>query len=187
MQKLVRCKVCGYILSENKLGDVCPACGAKRAAFEPFVPNMSETRFKKLRMDLHPVMVHFPQALPVAVVLLLLLSLIPDVTWAGYFFLTVKVISIFIPFVAVFAILTGVFDGKTRFKRITPLLKRKIAIGTIYLILAAINAITLWVISDLAVIWWVGLILAFGCVGCSMALGKIGASLNCAYLPNGQK
>lgn len=184
---MVRCKVCGFILSESKLGDVCPACGAKRTAFEPFVPNMSEIRFKKLHMDLHPIMVHFPQALPMAIIFLFLLSLVPDITWAVYFMITGKVISIFIPLMAVFAILTGMFDGKTRFKRITPILKKKITFGTSYLALSAINSIAIWLIADVTIMWWAGLILTIGCMGCSAILGKIGASLTCAYLPDGQK
>ncbi len=187
MQKLVRCKVCGYVMNENKLGDACPACGAKREAFEAYVSDMSEIRFKRLQMDLHPIVVHFPQALPIVVVILFLLSLITEVTWAGYFILTGKVVAIFMPIVAVLAILTGDFDGKTRFKRITPILKKKGILGTTYLILATINAIALWMILDVNVMWWAGLFLTLGCIICSMFLGKIGASLLSAHLPNGQK
>ncbi len=187
MQKLVRCKVCGYIIPEDKLKDECPACGAKRLAFEPYVPDLSETRFKKLHMDLHPVVVHFPQAFPVFVILLFLLSLVTDITWAGYFILTGKVLSLFMPLVAGCAIIAGIFDGKIRFKKITPILKKKIAFGTLYLLLSGVNAIALWVISDVVIMWWAGFIFASGCIGCGLVLGTIGARLNNAYLPNGQK
>ena len=35
MKKYVRCKACGYIMEEGKVGDRCPACGAPRAALVP--------------------------------------------------------------------------------------------------------------------------------------------------------
>ena len=39
---LVRCRACGFIMEEEKLGDVCPACGIPRKAFEPYKETMSK-------------------------------------------------------------------------------------------------------------------------------------------------
>ncbi len=58
----LKCKACGYIIDEKKLGDVCPACGVPRKAFEPWTDDMSPRRRVLLTLNLHPIALHFPQA-----------------------------------------------------------------------------------------------------------------------------
>ncbi len=71
MKEKVRCKACGYILDKDALGEVCPACGVKKEMFEPWDDKVGALRRSILEMDLHPVIVHAPQALTF---LLLILS-----------------------------------------------------------------------------------------------------------------
>ena len=49
MSQLVRCRACGYIIKERKLGEVCPACGLKRSVFQGYRP---ETRIYVLALSL---------------------------------------------------------------------------------------------------------------------------------------
>ena len=55
---MVRGKVCGYI-TFGVLGDKCPACGAAKTAFEPYIDNMAQPRRKILNLQLHPIAGNF--------------------------------------------------------------------------------------------------------------------------------
>ena len=80
--------------------------------------------------------------------------------------------------------LSGMLDGKTRFRRYTtPILKRKIFIGGVFLVLslllpAATQVGPQSVAADVTV-----LLLSAGCLVCSMFLGLLGASLLEAKFP----
>jgi uncharacterized membrane protein/rubredoxin len=142
----VKCKVCGYVMAEGKLGDRCPACGAPRAAFEPFTDRISERRRSLLDLHLHPMFIHFPQAFSVSV---LVLSFAPfifrgqalDLLWG-----TLKILALALPLAAAAAFAAGVVDGRTRFKSIrrSPILRRKLIFGSL-LILSSLGAtLQLW-------------------------------------------
>ena len=49
-------------MEEEKVGDVCPACGVPGKMFEPYTDKISEQRKKILDRHIHPIMVHAPQA-----------------------------------------------------------------------------------------------------------------------------
>lgn len=137
MKELVRCRPCGYVIEADKLGDVCPACGMPRKAFEPYRERVSLNRLKLLNIDLHPIAIHLSQALVISIpVITLILNLFP-----GYQTEILKNVIIFavflFPFTLILAIITGIIDGLTRFKTLaTPLLRVKIIFSILILLLS---------------------------------------------------
>ena len=132
MADLLRCKPCGYVIREDKLNDVCPACGLPREVFEPYREKVSRNRKFLLNLDFHPIAIHLSQTFVILVPVLLVLN---------YYYPEFELYSVhsvldfcidLLPFSLVLATITGVIDGVARFKSLkTPLLKVKIVISTI--------------------------------------------------------
>jgi rubredoxin len=139
MKELVRCRPCGYVIEEDKLGDVCPACGMPRKVFEPYRERVSLNRLLLLNFDLHPIAIHLSQALVITIPLLTIITNI-----SGNFYpellKNVLIFSVVVfPLTLVLAIITGIIDGLTRFKTlITPLIIRKIFASSVILVLSVI-------------------------------------------------
>jgi protein-S-isoprenylcysteine O-methyltransferase Ste14 len=96
-----------------------------------------------------------------------------------------KVISFFLPFFVVLSFLTGLLDGKTRFRKVTtPFLKKKIIIGLIFFIttiaLAAL-AVTEQFPSTPTLEYFT--ILTIIAAVCTVSLGFIGGRLTEAKFP----
>jgi rubredoxin/uncharacterized membrane protein len=189
MTKKLQCKACGYIISKDKLGDVCPACGVSSKAFEDYTPKVSEDRLKKLEIHLHPVVVHFAQAFGPLIILLGCCLFFFDSVFGISLYNTMRIIAIFYPLAVFSAIPSGVFDGKLRFKKITPILKTKLIIANIFLILTIIISVMAlqapvypYNIDNNTTQFWVIFILSFATFGCEALLGKIGGSLMCAKI-----
>ena len=133
MANLIRCKACGYVTCEGKIKDVCPACGVPAKMFEPYTDPVSQKRRLILGLHIHPIMVHFPQAFTVTLFLLAVLSYFTPPAIKESLFVSIKVISFFLPYFIILSLLTGLFDGKIRFRKLTtPFLKRKIIIGLLF-------------------------------------------------------
>ena len=184
MRKLVRCKACGFVTSEDKLADACPACGVPRRSFEDYVEPLSDRRSRILDVHLHPIIVHFAQAFSVFTMLLLVLVEITGGSLKADLLTTARVVLLFLPLTVAFAIPSGIIDGRTRFKKIrTELQLRKIAVGSLFLILSLPLA---FIASDpgaMADKVELALVLIVGCVACSAILGMIGTSMLDAKLP----
>ena len=134
MANLIRCKACGYVTCEGKIKDVCPACGVPAKMFEPYTDPVSEKRRMILGLHIHPIMVHFPQAFAITLFLLAVLSYVTPPTIKEALFVSIQVISFFLPYFIILSLLTGIFDGKIRFRKLTtPFLKKKIIIGLLFL------------------------------------------------------
>ena len=134
MANLIRCKACGYVTKEGKIKDVCPACGVPAKMFEPYTDPVSEKRRMILGLHIHPIMVHFPQAFSITLFLLIVLSYFTPPAIKEALFVSVQVISFLLPYSVILALLTGLLDGKTRFRKLTtPFLTKKIIIGLIFL------------------------------------------------------
>ena len=134
MANLIRCKACGYVTVEGKIKDVCPACGVPAKMFEPYTDPVSEKKRRMLNLHIHPIMVHFPQAFAVTIFLLALLSYIASPAIKNALIISIQVISFLLPYFIILALLTGLLDGKIRFRKLTtPFLTRKIIIGVIFL------------------------------------------------------
>src|SRR6266403_1712670 len=119
MKDKVRCKACGYIMEKDALGEVCPACGVKKEMFEPWEDKVGAFRRSILEIDLHPVIVHAPQALTF---LLLLLGAVFPLFSAGlqhdYLWPAVVVMTWLLPVALVATILSGLFDAMVRYRKI---------------------------------------------------------------------
>ncbi len=139
MKELVRCRPCGYVMEADKLGDVCPACGMPRKAFEPYRERVSLNRLKLLNFDLHPIAIHLSQTLVISIpVITLILNLFPG--YQPEMLKNVIIFAVFLfPFTLILAIITGIIDGLTRFKTIaTPLLRVKIIFSILILLLSVV-------------------------------------------------
>jgi uncharacterized membrane protein/phage FluMu protein Com len=180
MTKMVRCKACGYLMPEAKLGDKCPACGALRTVFEPYTDPMGEKRRRILNLDLHPMAVHFPTAFAVAI-LVFSIGVIFLTGIAGQLLIcTLGILTLFLPLVVLVAFLAGLRDGTARFRHIknSHILKMKIIVGVIYLVLSIALTLLVWLKGfDGPVFLWVAVILAAGCVGCTVVLSLYGKSI----------
>jgi ribosomal protein L37E len=185
MTNLIRCKVCGYVTGEGKIKDVCPACGVPAKMFEPYTDPVSVKRRRILRLHIHPIIVHFPQSFVFTLFVLAVLSLVAPPQINEGLHCTIQVLSSALPFSLILALLTGLIDGKTRFRRVTtPFLKKKIIFGlsfmfTSILIAAAAFTLPLSSVSVMALFTMLTII----AVGFSIALGLIGDELLDAKLP----
>ena len=137
MANLIRCKACGYVTKEGKVKDICPACGVEAKMFEPYTDPVSEKRRIILGLHIHPIIVHFPQAFAITLFLLAVLSYFAPTAIREMLFNSIQVISFLLPFFVALSIITGLFDGKIRFRKVTtPFLKKKIILGVLLLIIS---------------------------------------------------
>lgn len=184
MDKLVICKVCGFVMSEKDLKDVCPACGVPKSAFVEYKPKISEKRLKKLELHLHPITVHFPEAIAVFLVGFMVLAFITSGNISRDLMTTNRVLALFFPITVVIASVTGIYDGKLRFKKLSPpWLRIKIYLG-VALLAASLIILYLFQMdyNDLTV---KSLILIFCLVslGVCTVLGKMGGRLTESIMP----
>jgi ribosomal protein L37E len=185
MANLIRCKACGYVTCEGKIKDVCPACGVPAKMFEPYADTVTEKRRRILRLHIHPIIVHFPQSFAFTLFVLAGLSFVAPPQINESLHCTIQVISSALPFFLILALLTGLVDGKTRFRKVTtPFLKKKIIFGlsflfTSILIAAVTFAFRLSSVPVMALFTMLTII----AVGFSIALGLIGSELMEAKFP----
>jgi rubredoxin len=183
MKNLLRCKACGYIIGESKLGEICPACGVPRTAFEPYVENISKRRKFILDLNIHPILVHFPQAYATILPLLIVLGILIAPPLGSDLLAAARVLSYVLPLTVAAAIAGGLIDGFTRFKKLTtPILIKKIVIGLVLFVLSVIIAVlALFDGFQLSRVYI--LALSIGCILCEIALGQLGKRLMGARLP----
>ena len=137
MKKLYRCRVCGYIAESEEPLEICPACGFKGKIFEEYESHVSATRRMIMKLHIHPVMVHFPLAFVLSLFLISLVDLIDIIRLPLTLSGMAEAIVWLLPFAAVLATLSGLYDGRLRFKRInTPLLKKKIFLSSVFILLS---------------------------------------------------
>jgi rubredoxin len=182
--ELVRCKACGYITAEKKLGKVCPACGLPRTVFEPHKETMSEKRKRILDLNLHPIAVHFPQSFSVFIAFLILLSLVVPRPIEFVLMNTVTVLALFLPLTLIPAAAAGLIDGKIRFKKVTtPHLVTKMIAGGVFFVLSVLMAVAAFHYGTIYPGKLYIFILSLGCIACQVVLGEIGKTLLNAKLP----
>ncbi len=180
MKELVRCRPCGFVMEADKLGDVCPACGLPRKVFEPYRERVSLNRLFVLNLDLHPIVIHLSQALVIAIPLLaIIIKLFGN--FQPELLKSVLIFSVFVfPFTLVFAIITGVIDGLTRFKMLkTPLLRVKIIFSIIILLLS----LALFFVAPHENYGLITIILSILCLAAGVQLGLWGKKLINVILP----
>jgi uncharacterized membrane protein/rubredoxin len=185
MTNLMRCKACGFVTDQGKIKDVCPACGVPAKMFEPYTHPVSLKRRRILDLHTHPVMVHFPEAFSLTLLLLSFFAFFVPQAILETLSSTIKVLSALLPFFAIPAIATGLIDGKLRFRKVTtPLLKKKIALSLIFFItsvaLAALALSGQLLTSPTHIIYFLLTIIASLC---GALLGFIGGRLLDAKFP----
>ncbi|MFX0123383.1 MAG: hypothetical protein ACFFAE_07060 [Candidatus Hodarchaeota archaeon] len=180
------CRVCGYVRPVGK-GGRCPACGVRDTAFVPFQHKASFNRRIFLKLDVHPVAVHFTISYTAVTALLFFLLLFIDdllgVPIQGILDLQIT----FLPLLIVSGGVTGLIDGKVRFRKIkTPYLLRKIILGCILLVISVI-LLLLHTISqgNATFILIEGVLISVAFIIASY-LGWIGAELICPIVPMGK-
>jgi hypothetical protein len=185
MPGLVRCKSCGYVTEEGKIEDRCPACGVPAKMFEPYVDPVSEPRRKLLGMHIHPILVHFPQAFAFSLFFIAAVSFAVTGPVKDAFLCAIKVVAAFLPAVVLLAFLSGLLDGKTRFRKVTtPFLKRKIGFGISFFIISIAMAVTVFKLDMALPESMIAFtIISFFAVCCSLPLGIIGTWLVEAKFP----
>lgn len=134
-KRLVICSVCGYLMEEGALHDECPACGVSKKAFTPYTDKVKPKRRKILDLHMHNIIVHFPQAFALFMLFLLAALYIIKDPLRAEFAVTAKVLAIFLPLSVLVGLVSGMIDGKTRYKRLnTIIFKRKIIVGIVFLL-----------------------------------------------------
>lgn len=132
------CRVCGYVRLVGK-GGRCPACGVRDTAFVPYQHKASFKRRTFLKLDVHPVAVHFTITYTAVSALLFFVLLFIDellgVPLQGILDLQIT----FLPLLIISGGVTGLIDGKIRFRKIkTPYLLRKIILGCVLFVVSII-------------------------------------------------
>ena len=184
MKKYVRCKVCGFIMEEKNLKELCPACGVPKTAFVEFKYSISEKRQEILSLHLDPISVHFPEAIAVFLAGFLCLAFITSGTISDDLMTVNKTLSIIFPLTVIAACLTGIYDAKIRFKKLSPpYIKIKIYLGILLFISSIFTLVLLQSASYNSAIKAVLVILALINLGTSVVLGKIGGTLIDSKMP----
>lgn len=184
MKNSIRCKVCGYVMDEKNLKDVCPACGVPRTAFAPYKPSISEKRENVLNLHLHPISIHFPEAIAVFTAFFMIVAFITSGTLSNDLIIANKMLLILFPITIIVAFLTGLYDAKIRFKKLSPpLLKRKIVIGVILFVSSIASLILIMNVPFSSGEKCILLILSLVNVVTCVALGTIGGTLIDSKMP----
>lgn len=179
MKKIFRCRVCGYILERTDPPGICPACGVKGKIFEEYEPPISKKRRKLLDLNMHPIMVHLPVAFIASLFLINLSRIIGIVRGESEFLHMSRAIVMVLPFLAISAAISGIIDGKLRFKRInTPHLKKKLVLAG-FLILLSVSLFIIQYFIDLDQPTYNSVVLIYSIVllGVATPLGLIGGRL----------
>lgn len=177
-EKLFICKPCGYVMKESELQDVCPACGLPKKVFEHYKERMSPGRYKFLQLDLHPIAVHFPQTLLVFSLLALIINLLFPNFWPSELLGTARFTAVVFPFAVIAAFITGLVDGKIRFKSATtPILKKKIIYSIVMFVASVFTPYLAWNgVEDISTKLWLLLCGSIAFV-CAIVLGHAGKGL----------
>jgi len=184
MKKYVRCKVCGFIMEEKNLKDVCPACGVPKTAFVEFKYNISEKRQQVLSLHLHPISVHFPEAIAVFLAGFICLSFIMSGSLSNDLIIVNKTLAIIFPITIIAASISGIYDAKVRFKKLSPpYIKIKIYLGIALFVSSILTLILIQSSSYSTVVKAILVVLAFVNLGLSAVLGKIGGTLIDSKMP----
>lgn len=175
---------CGYIMEADKLHDVCPACGVPAGAFNPYEPLLTKSRSRLLELHLHPIIVHFPQAIVVLALLLLILLNFTSGELYDAIFTIAQFNLLLLPLSVLGGALTGMFDGKVRFKSITtPVLVFKIGLSFIFLVTTLVPLFLIFFVDVTSSVIMIMLLCIVIASACAVLLGKAGAPLIHAVFP----
>jgi len=184
MSNFIKCKACGFIMDENHLTDLCPACGLPKTVFEPYTKKISPKRKFIIDQHLHPIGVHFPQVFIAIIIFMLPLSFVVAGSLREEFLIAAKLSILALPFSVLLGFCTGLLDGKIRFKKLkTPLLINKMIVGAILQVLTIIIFV-LYLLSGFTTTTMIVItILTILSAACGVYLGRAGASMSDSIMP----
>jgi rubredoxin len=184
MKDFVKCKACNYIMEKEKLKDVCPACGVPEKLFEDYKYNISFKRyFIMMELDLHPILLHFPQAISVFIPFFIILSVILDASMGIKLLYSAEIMAYLFPFTVAAAYITGLFDAKNRFKKLTnPALKTKIIYGAVLFMVSLVIPVLVLSMGIKESAMYIAA-LSVVCIALQVILARIGIKLMFAFLP----
>jgi uncharacterized membrane protein len=178
MKTYVRCRTCGFVMEKGRLKDVCPACGVLAKLFEPYEPRMSEARRKVLGFHIHPILVHFPQALGALILLFAAGLFAVNEPLRSDLYTALTVLAVLQPLFVLLSFVSGLVDGKLRYRRTTtPLLRLKTGLGIALFVLSLAVPAALRFTGGTSMGLILVTVLALGGFACSILLGLKGASL----------
>jgi len=170
-------------MDKDDAPDICPACGVPKKVFEDYKYNITPGRKLIMDLNLHPIMLHSPQAITALIPFFGILSLITNASYGIKFLYTVEIIAYLLPLSVLAALLTGIIDGKNRFKKLAaPALKKKIILASILLLLTTAMPYLVFTMGIKEALFpLIGL--SFTAMAIEAVLSKIGIKLILAYLP----
>jgi uncharacterized membrane protein len=146
---------------------------------------VSERRRLLLSFDIHPIVVHFSVSFVASAFVLALFVLIFPLLFRETVTGILRGVVGVLPLAVIASFLTGLFDGKIRFRRTTtPLLKRKQLLGVAFFVSTAAAALLTFLVGPYES--WVRIadaVLLAGGVACAAGLGRIGSGLLPALFP----
>jgi rubredoxin/O-antigen/teichoic acid export membrane protein len=171
MASLVRCRACGYVMEERKVGRVCPACGLRRSVFQPYEDKISPTR---------RFLLNFASILPPLVAVNLLFPRLYGQELTGVICFTALVL----PLTSLGALASGLFDARLKLKRLgTPALIRKASIGSSLLLLSGANGLLVAFRGFQSEARIYVLAISLACFVCAVLLGMMGKRLIPVMMP----
>jgi len=178
MKQFLICGTCRFVIVEEKLNDICPACGADRAGFKNHSQNISPSRKKILGLNVHPMIVNFPNAISFLIPVSIIIASNFLATIRGDFMATARVLAFLFPATVLLAFFSGILDAKTRFGKLsTPYIKRKIILGIVLYILSTVIALLVFQYGYSSKTQPVILILCGLSIACEVMLASVGKSL----------
>jgi phage FluMu protein Com len=187
-EEMVRCKACGYVMAKASLSDVCPACGVKKEMFEPWEDKVGHARRFWLELHVHPIIVHLPNSFaPILLILAAVYPFVPAAYQVPFLWPVVQLLSWIFPVVVLGGFLSGLVDGKVRYRKVTtPLLFRKILFGSLFIVASVVMAVLVSVANfgpGSTAVYAGYLVASLVSMAAASVLGKWGASLFNAAMP----
>ena len=172
-------------MEQGKLRRACPACGLPAKVFEPYQQKISPRRSFILNLDLHPILVHFPQAFCSILPPLVIVSMLFPGFYGPELIAVVGFTSLVLPLTVVGALISGLIDAQTKLKKLSPpALVQKIAVGSSLLGLSIAMASIIARGGFQAGPGRIAvLLLSLASFGCAVLLGMMGKRLINAILP----
>ncbi len=182
MAHFERCKACGLVMIAGKY-EICPACGVKKSAFEPFHDKVPHNRRIVLDLHIHPILVHFPQTISSILFTMLIGALILSGDFSEKLLHVADIMAYLLPISIPPAFLSGILDGFVRYKRLdTPYMIYKTLVGIILMLISiAIAIITFY--GDSREIIFYNIFLTLLSLACQVYLGRVGARLMFGIMP----
>ena len=146
---------------------------------------MSARRRKLLKLDIHPVAVHFPISLTVAVLVFLIFTAFLSGRAHAMLNDTVKILVLLIPALVIMSGVVGIIDGRIRFRKIrnSAILKRKIVGACALFIVLTAQTIIIWTSGFTSTSIAISVVLAAIGIGVIVYLSLLGTSLMEAAFP----